>query len=237
MYANRKRTRKPRKSVGRKRIARRKARTVAPMETACLKETISLTDIKPNVPYTVFHQLSDFERALDVADNYQRYRLSKLEYKYTPLYDTYTDASGAVSLPYLYAKVMSVNTPDAFTVDYLKTMGAKPRRIDDKTVKLTYKPTVVQSGLVATGTYATALRPLKSPWLSTHTDTSPVTMDATTHLGHIFMVTQENAAAGNITICTLEVVAHFEFLRPYDKTASAPPPGVELIQVKRKSVE
>jgi len=194
-------------------------------ETAFLKETISFDPLKPNLPLVAECDLSLFDRATDVADNYQEYRITKLEWRYVPEYDTYIDASGNVSLPNLYAKRLSYSAPISFSIDWLKTMGAKPRRLDDKTLLVSYTPNTYIAGLSgATG----GNKPIWKPWLATHNDPGTgIVMDKTPHYGHAFFITQNQAGAGNSVVAELELTAYFEFRKPWDKN-TIPPPGTSL---------
>lgn len=238
MYARRSR---PRRSVRRvrrskrtnRRVVRRVRKTIAPMETACLKETFSAGNIEPNTPYEPQLSLDMFPRALDVADNYQEYRVSRVEYLYTPMYDTFSalyapgTSNVQVSLPYLYTKKQTVKTPAAYTLAFLTAQGAKPIRLDDKTIRHKYRPHILQGGMkdVTTGL---SVRAVKSPWLSTHEDGTTV-MDDTVHYTHNFWVQQDvvNPTA-SAAVCSLEINVYFEFRKPWDLAAASPPPGAPL---------
>jgi len=214
-------------------------KTIAPMETACLKETIQLIDLSGNQPYESRVNLTDFQRALDVADNYQKYRVSKVEYIYTPLFDTYTISPNVSTLPYLYTKVLNYPAPATFGLEFLTTMGAKPRRLDDKTLKVVYKPHILQGGLdaIAQGTTTqNYTRPIKAPWLNTHVqDSSGQTlMDNTTHYGHVSYINQHNISSDPTPVCSLEVNVYFEFCKPWDIKAQQPPAGTPNKQMTNK---
>jgi len=190
-------------------------------ETAKMKETISLEDLKTNTAYDASVKLQDFTRALDIADNFQEYRITKVVYKYTPLFDTFIDTAGSNSLPYLYSSRQILPPPASFGIAYLKALGAKPRRLDDKTLTVSYTPNVnavMTSDL--SGGVIQSTSPRYKPWISTHIYTTTTSMDNTNHYGHQFWIDQLQAAAGNQ--CSLEVTAHFEFRKPWDlKTITA----------------
>lgn len=218
------------KNVAKKRRVYRK-RTIAPLETACIKETLQLSDLEPNQPYEPELQLSMFPRALDIADNYQKYRIQKVEYIYKPRYDTfqsqYEPGTSNVNptVPYLFSKVLNYPSPTAFGLQFLQSLGAKPRRLDDKNLIVTYKPHVLQQGLVnqsapVPGSAANSTsRAIRSPWLNTHwTDSSGVTqMDNTYHYGHVFYIQQEVVnPTGLYPVAELDVNVYFEFCKPWD---------------------
>lgn len=212
------------KAMKSKRVARKGK--VAPMETATIKETLNLNNLQANQAYGAEAYLSMFDRALDIADNYQEYRITKLEYKYTPLFDTYTYTGAGTpgtSLPYLYSKVLTVPSPATFGVEFLKVMGAKPRRLDDKTLTVSFKPVVNQLNAAANAN-AGGVRGIKSPWISTHIPNG-TTMDDTIHGHHAFWIDANYTGATNPVICEIELTATFEFRKPWDAKASVPPQG------------
>jgi len=228
-----KRTNRKRKGMARRQIAQQMAK---------LHETITLEDLKPNTAYDAFVNLSLFKRATDVADNYQEYRISKVIWKFTPLYDTFTDASGNVGLPYLYGKRHTYEAPTTFDLDYLKALGAKPRRFDDKTLNVAYTPNVNMavfgdnSGTTGgTQLVNTSGKPAYRPWLNTHLTQAPGTevMDTTRHYGLAFWIDQYQSTAGSSIIGQLECTAYFEFQKPWDlATVAQDAPAKTLVVSK-----
>lgn len=211
-------------------------------QMARIAETITLEDLKPNTAYDAFLNLSQFKRATDVADNFQEYRIQKLVWKFTPYFDTFVDASGAVCLPYLYEKRHTYEAPTTFDLDYLKALGAKPRRFDDKTLSVSYTPNVNMAifgdGNPTTGgtqLVNTSGKPSYKPWLNTHLTQAPGTevMDTTRHYGLAFWIDQVTATAGNSTVGQLECTAYFEFKKPWDlATITADAPAKKIVGVK-----
>lgn len=230
----------------RKNQRRRKA-VVKQNQMACIKETYSFDDLKPNQAYTTFINIEEFPRALDIADNFQEYRISKVEFRFIPKYDTYVDASGTTSLPNLYLKRQIYTPPTTFGLPYLQAMGAKPIRFDDKVIKYAYTPNINLWG--TQGTQPTipvsnvpSLMPKYKPWLSTHqiNALSPANtqMDNTPHLGHVFWLEQTLTSGGATTIGEYEITAYFEFRKPWDLAAvQATDPEYVLTQKKKKVIE
>lgn len=220
-----------------------KKRQVA-QQMAVIHETITLETLKPNTGYESVVSLDMFSRATDMADNFQEYRIAKLVYKYTPLFDTYLNTTVTPSsVPYLYTKRHVTPAPATFNLDYLKALGAKPRRLDDKTLNQSYTPNVVQ--FVNTSTYTqttppsvlSGLKPIFKPWLTTYQNNplvpaAPAFMDKTEHFGHAFWLDQGFSDALNI--CELEVTAYFEFRKPWDKPSSQS--GKPTIRLGKKVV-
>lgn len=220
-----------------RRVARRVRKTIAPMETACLKQTFEAGVIEPNAPYEPQITLQQFSRALDVADNYQEYRVSRVEYLYTPKYDTFgalyspSTSNVQVSVPYLYTKKQTAYTPDSYTLAFLTAQGAKPIRLDDKTIKHTYRPHIIQKGMdyaTQSGLSFATARPVRSPWLATHVQgqtsvpADTTVMDSTIHYTHNFWIQQDVVNPAVADVCSLVINVYFEFRKPWDLASSTP---------------
>lgn len=221
----------------------RMMRSVAPREEVCrIKETLPAQGLEANTPYMAQTNLSNFPRALDIADNFQLYRITKVEYKYTPNYDTFAanyqpgTSNVSMTVPYLYSQRLTYDSPATWNLSFLQTMGARPRRLDDKTLNVTYRPNVnIQ---LANSTGQQAAKPNYSPWLSTHFDNgSPpvITMDDTTHWGHAFWIAQTQGTLDMKSVASVEIVVHFEFKKPWDKSlASTTGPNVVRVGKAQK---
>lgn len=244
-YGRKYRKRNYRKPISKRKakvVRRRMAKAQTKLQMAKIHETITIEDLKPGTAYEGQVSLDMFPRATDMADNFQEYRITKLEWKYTPVYDTFQDpGSSGQSLPYLYSKRHVYPAPIAFNLDYLKSLGVKPRRLDDRTITISYVPNATQFLTTSTYTQTTppsvlsGLKPTYKPWLTTYqnnpvTPTAPPFMDKTPHYGHAFWIDQLNGISQ--VICTLEVCAYFEFRKPWDiATATA---GTQQKQILNK---
>lgn len=210
--------------------------SVANREEVCrIKETVTLESLVANTPYEAVVSLPAFQRALDIADNFQLYRITKIDFKFTPSYDTFASqyqpgtSNASMTVPYLYNKRITYPAPTTFGLSFLQTMGAKPRRLDDKTLTVSYTPNINLNvvGVNASNQLLNA-KPQMSPWLNTHyIDLSNVTqMDTTPHYGFVWYIHQLQATLGQqVNFCELQMTAHFEFKKPWDKSALVPPPG------------
>lgn len=223
------------KRAQRARVVRpvRRARTVA--ERASLSETKPFQLLNPNQIYTNYSiQLSSFPRASLVAKGYQLYRIKSVQWKISPLADTFANAGSSV--PYLYYMVdRTKNLSMANTVVPLKRMGAKPRRLDDKIVSFSLRPSVLTGTLDTqppAGQSTTQFTQYKiSPWLNTR-DSETIGVwnpDSTDHGGLVFIV--ENSGGAPV-LYKCEMVVEFEFCKPSfevipSETAPAP---LELIE-------
>jgi len=165
-----KRVAKRRAPIRRRKMARRRA----PMEFASCKETLALPDVETNTVYgpgTI--DLSSFKRASGIAREYQEYRITKVTWAFKPQFDTFmanTDAATALRVPYFYSVIDRNRTlPLASTLATLQAMGAKPRRFDDKTLTVSYRPAVQAAVYQGAGVSVASSRKM-SPWLSTNQD-------------------------------------------------------------------
>lgn len=158
--------------------------------------------------------LADFARSAGIGSAYQYYKVKYVEYKFTPQADTFA-AGSAYGVPTLYYMVnKGKSVPTNITSLGLKSLGAKPIRLDDKTITIRYKPGVILDTAITTSGGATQQynKPLISPWLTTNGGYnsgifSPSQVD---HNGLLFFV--ENAGTAVNYNCQMTV--HFSFMRP-----------------------
>lgn len=165
-------------------------------------------------------QLADFPRATAIAANYASFRIAKITMRYKPLADTYIPAVGGAAVPYFHYQLdKSGAMPSNTTLENLKQMGAKPRRFDDKTITVSWKPAVLTADLTLAGIGATAGSQYKlSPVLSTNANAgnpaaawSPSVVD---HLGIFWYVAQANGVGNQYEV---ECEVQFYFMRPLVK--------------------
>lgn len=163
--------------------------------------------------------LANFPRARTVAQGYQLFRIKKVTFKFSPLADTFqVGAATTTSVPYLYCMIdRTKNLVAANTVDTLKRLGAKPRRLDEKILEFSYKPSVLTATFDANppaGQLQSQFTQYKvSPWLNTRDSESLITWnpDTTDHLGCVWYA--ENSGGQDIPY-KVELVVEFEFKKP-----------------------
>lgn len=165
-------------------------------------------------------QLADFPRATAVAANYASFQITKITMRFKPLSDTYVPGVGAAGVPYLYHMLdKSGAIPSNAGLQNLKQMGAKPKRFDDKTVVVSWRPSVLTADLMQAGVGSTAGAQYKlSPVLSTNANAgnpavawAPSTVD---HLGIYWYLEQANGVGNQYEV---EVEVQFRFMRPLVK--------------------
>lgn len=204
------------KRYPRRKMMKRKPRKMAEERASC-KETHEFALLDSNTAYLDYQSsLARCERATAIAKGFQEYRITKVEYHFVPLVDTYLP--GQYPVPQLYTKVDKTGAlGDLISVTQIVQAGAKPRRFDDKNVVVTFKPSVLQYARDASnGTNAwSAVR--ISPWLSTnHNNTTGTAWTASSidHLGIVWVVDCK-APTGQPNIqYTVREVIHYQFRKP-----------------------
>lgn len=165
-------------------------------------------------------QLADFPRASAIAANYASFKITKITMRFKPQNDTYASGVGAFGVPYHFHQLdKSGAIPNTVTLENLKQMGAKPKRFDDKTITVSWRPAVLTADLISAGVGTTAGAQYRlSPTLSTNANAgnpaaawSPSTVD---HLGIYWFVEQANGTGNQYQV---EVEVQFYFMRPLVK--------------------
>jgi len=132
-------------------------------EWASVTESVDLTNItglpylmngNPATPGAVYGlngtQLSQFiQRAVPVAQAYQHYRIKRIMLEFKPQYDTFFPDVGAGGNGFLVPNLFyminkSGSIPANVSVANLRSMGAKPIRFDEKTIRVAWRPSVLQ---------------------------------------------------------------------------------------------
>lgn len=163
----------------------------------------------------------NFDRAQAVAQAYQQYRIKYFKLYIKPNNDTYPSGGGAV-VPNMYYMIdKSRAIPLNATFNTLMDLGAKPRRIDDYTQTIAFKPAVLTADKDGNGTVSAAQIRV-SPWLSTNANAGfPNGLwapDETIHGVVLYGIEKVNPGDAQQYAVTVEVM--FEFRRPNWKTPS-----------------
>lgn len=152
-------------------------------------------------------------RASTVAAGYQEYRIKLIEYKIKPLSDTYAPGSGVV--PYLYYLVDKVRANNnLLTLDGFKKAGAKPIRLDDKTITIKYKPAVLLDSYDAGSPTGGVPRQYRiSPWLATNDNNNNPGVFVPSSVDHNGLRWIVDGTGPDFTY-SVERTIHIEFRRP-----------------------
>lgn len=240
--------RKGRKPIRRvRRVPRAPRRNVNVPDVASLTETKAFSLLNTGQMYQMYNvQLSQFPRAALVAQGYQYYRIKSIKLIWQPLIDTFINPvnvvappaqPNAVTVPYLY--YMIDRTKQLSTANYstaLKKTGAKARRLDDKIVTATFKPSVLNAAFDSAPPVGQSnsqfVQYKTSPWLCCRDQetTGVWNADSTDHGGIVWYC---ETSAGATCNYKLDLEIQFEFKKPsYGFLAStADPAPVDIIEL------
>lgn len=199
----------------------RRVRSAGVPERASLTENITLVQMAQNSTDTAYSYNSlslgqtgqPFIRAQQVAEQYQFFRIKKVTYVIKPTFDTFA-GGGAMTVPYVYWMINRTGESLSLDLAGLTSRGAKPLRLDDKNVTISYRPSVgVAAVQGTTGTVLNASDQYRiSPWLSTNNNVSTVVWNPSQvlHYGHYSMINN----GGTLGQFDVVVSVDFEFKGP-----------------------
>lgn len=203
----------------RRRRKQRRTQSRATPEFASLKQTLQLNDDPINQILVLDNiALSQFDRATLVARAYQYFRITKVEMRFKPKMDTFTD-SGLNSVPYFHYLIDKgeVLFPTLSGFSQMLDSGCKPIRFDEKTLTVSWRPGV-SYGVQGDSTIAPTTvfnRMLISPWLTTNqdagSDPNNWTPSIVPHKGLIYGV---QATVSTPRDYEVELTVHFQFKKP-----------------------
>ena len=144
-------------------------------EWASAKQTLELANDPINAVFRLDDvNLSQFDRLSHIARAYQYFRIKKIEYKIKPYADTFLDTNlvgNTGSVPYFYYLIMKSDTLNDTLGGFqaLREAGAKARRLDDRSINITWTPTVATGVALSETNITTNFASYRtSPWLSTN---------------------------------------------------------------------
>lgn len=207
---------RPRRRMYRRR-GFRKARDVGDFASCSVKRTITPeggANFVTNQMYDFRNtDLASYDRAANIAKEYQHYRIKKITLTLKPTFDTYQQAAGGGSRPNLYYMIdKSGSLPDNINLEALKQMGAKAHRFDEKPFTISWRPSVLTGDTNAPGALASSQYKI-SPWLSTSRNplVNPWAASTIDHLGVFWYV--EQLFVGGVQY-NAEVEVQFQFKKP-----------------------
>lgn len=199
----------------------RKVKDVPDLASLSVKETIVAPGggtFQPNTLYNLLNtQLIDYARAVQVAQAYQHYRIKKIAVTFKPLYDTFMGAAGNMTKPNLYYLIdKSGAIPTNTTLEAMKSMGCKPKQLDEKNFTVSWRPSVLESAMFiggAPGTGAPAKYKI-SPWLSTNANNSNPGLWVASGIDHLGLHWYMDQVISTGYAYTCEVEVQFQFKKP-----------------------
>jgi len=213
--------RRPRRQARKgRRAVKRNPNSIGGPNTCQVVETVPTAQVNLNTPVLFVKAGITGTRAPVIAQQFGLYRIAKVIYTHRPLNDTFAAGlpgvgSFAVQVPTLYWKMNRYgDQPAGVNGDYMRALGAKPIRLDDKNVSFSYRPNILQVQNNAVGNNAASIK--ISPWLST--DDLPqdgnFTLSTAEHYGHTLFVEAAGAGAANGPVCNLDIKVIYEFKNP-----------------------
>lgn len=166
-------------------------------------------------------QLSDFPRAVLLAQAYQHYRMSNIKVTFKPSLDSFIPnqvPSATYTKPYLYYmidKSGSISTNS--TLEALKNMGARPRALDEKPITVSWAPSILTADATNTtaGLAIAAAQYKISPWLSTQSAPGNPGAFAASSVDHFGLYWYVDSLLGGQSITyQIELEVQFQFKKP-----------------------
>jgi len=230
-----------RKSRGKRRVARMsrwRRKTYNVPEQASCSEVQSLALQNTGTVYQNYKlDLAGHIRASTIAKGYQYFRIKSVKYTFKPLQDTFSGAG--TSIPHLYYMIDRTGSLRSVqNADMLKKLGARPRRLDDKLVTLTYRPSVLNSSSDTTPGADIFVQYKMTPWLPTREASQLLTWNPNTtdHFGLVYIV--ENVGGQTIQYA-VEREVQFEFKKPSYQVVTNlvdPAPEEEVVLIPGGSI-
>jgi len=194
--------------------------------TCKIVETLPNVDLSCNTPYLFLKAGISGPRASAVAPEFGLYRIAKITYRINPLYDTYTSTApggnAIAGVPQLYWKMNRyADAPAVWDGDYLRQQGAKPHRLDDKSVTISYRPNILLANAAA-GSDSGQVK--MTPWLSTDTapDDQAFALSTTEHQGHMMWIEcPVSGSPAEVRVAKMDVTIVYEFKNPRSIAASS----------------
>lgn len=162
-------------------------------------QVYDLNDIRINAQFNV---------APILANLYQYYRITSVEMRIKPNFDTYVagGSAGTGAMPYLYFLYDKSGSLGQINAAQFEECGAKPVRVDDKTILRKWKP------CVRIGDVNQSVPMFKtSPWMPTHS-TDGVTVNAPNHMGAVWYISKSSLS--DAQIYDIDVTVTFQFKKP-----------------------
>jgi len=222
---------KSKRAAGRRRRpARKGARVALPkrMNTgnfASATEQYSL-GITAGTVYDFTFTLQDLVRTNALAAIYQYYRITSVELRFKPLFDTFVaQPSGtATALPYLYFQYDKSGALTNLDANGFERIGTKAVRLDDKTIVRKWKPSVVTDSAIGDG--ITQFK--TSPWMPTYIGANK--NDQVPHYGALWYISKTSATDG--VVYDVDVVVNVQYRKPLvpalgDTPVAIKPPRIE----------
>lgn len=173
--------------------------------------------------------MADVPRGAAVALAYQHYRIKKVTLIFRPQVDTFLGGPAppliaGYTAPNLYYMIdKSGSIPSNVSISALKSMGAKPIRLDEKVIKISWRPSVLTdtADLSSAGNIYSQYK--ISPWLSTNERAGNPGVFVPSSIDHFGIFWYVETTGVSTLQYTVEAVLDIEYKKPLNATLS----GVE----------
>lgn len=205
----------PRRRVARRKVGRRVARRRMPvgrMPKATTGNFASVTEqysggITAGVAYDFGTSINNLVRAKQIASAYQYYRITSVELRFKPYFDTFANGlSSGQTIPYLNFQYDKSGALSGLTAPQFEEIGTKAVRLDDKTLVRKWKPSVITQEAGTLGITQFKV----SPWLPTFGPGN--TLNIVEHLGAVFYISKMTPT--DSTVYDLDIVLNVQFRKP-----------------------
>jgi len=170
--------------------------------------------------------MTDLVRTKALMDVYQYYRITSVEMRFKPFFDTYANGiSGGQTLPYLYFQYDKSGSLSGLNAQGFEEIGTKAIRFDDKTLTRKWKPSVLTSSTGGGGVTQFKV----SPWLPTQVLGN--TNDTVVHYGSIFYISKMSPTDG--TVYDVDVVVNVQYRKPQITPSTGETPNPNPPRIKQ----
>lgn len=176
--------------------------------------------------------LAQFARASNIAESYQEFRITSCKWVFKPHYDTFAvsaDALTSMRVPQFYHMIDKAQAlPSNTGLTQLLAMGAKPRRFDDKNIRVVFSPSVLTTMNAGAGLAPVSSKPVTSPWLSTNIALNSATFvpSAINHAGLFYYLDAGGIVGDGRYEYTVELEVQFQFRKPLIPSSNLNPPAL-----------
>ena len=237
--------RRPRRRVRRARLKRNPQQTSGNIRTkqyARCVEVVPFTQPTANTDVNYQFNISQFDRAKEIAKNFKFYRAKRVVWTMLPEYNVFQSGAGQVSLPTIAVIMNRTGDNTAWTQAEYDAQGAVPKTFSKKRL-IAYKPNLVQPfnvainvttlGLPTTGTVGNT--PVYDKWIGTgsYLVDNPnvgtgvglsIRGDVTPYYGHAIYWAATSTAPNEPALATIFCEVEWEFKDPLFDLS----PGVDL---------
>jgi len=182
-------------------------------------ETFSL-QATAGVPYNLNNiSLNNLIACQTLASLYQYYRITRVEWRLKPNFDTFILNGTGGQAPYLYFLFDKAGSFATLTAPQFEEAGAIPERVDEQLCRRVWKPAVstvstTQGGNALIGQFKT------SPWLPTYkVSAAGQVLNAPDHKGAVFYVSK--STPNDVQVYDIDITVTVQFRKPLVLSSSS----------------